>query len=66
MKRWNTNMNQRDESPEVDAFLAEVIEVCRKHGLSISHEDTGGAFAVREFNERDNEWLFSANDDRKV
>jgi hypothetical protein len=65
MKRWNTKQKKHAESPAVDAFLAEVIEVCRKHGLSISHEDTGGSFEVRQFNQRDSDWLLSANDDRK-
>jgi hypothetical protein len=50
------------ENAAVDAFLAEVVEVCRKHGMSISHEDGQGAFQVRDFNEPDAEWLKEATD----
>ena len=50
------------ESQAVDVFLAEIIEVCRKHGMSISHDDGQGAFRVVRFNDADSDWLmFAAN-----
>jgi len=55
-------VNTEGRNAAVDAFLAEVIEVCRKHGMSISHEDGWGAFEVRNFNESDAEWLKEATD----
>ncbi|NBW22529.1 MAG: hypothetical protein EBR82_82745 [Caulobacteraceae bacterium] len=55
-------MNTKGRNAAVDAFLAEVIEVCRKHGMSISHEDGWGAFEVRNFNEPDADWLKEATD----
>lgn len=51
------------QNPQVDAFLAEVIEVGKRHGMSISHEDGGGAFIVCKFNSRDTEWLLNAHDE---
>lgn len=63
--RWQTRANQHGESPRIDAFLREVEEVSKRHGLSISHEDTGGAFIVREHNTTDAVWLFAATDDTK-
>lgn len=64
-------VNSRDEStqevvPEVDAFLDEIEVVCRKHGMSISHEDGHGAFIVERFHEFFVEWLRNADDARAV
>lgn len=45
-ERWVTRENRNVATPKVDAFLAEVREVCVRHGLCIGHEDTHGAFIV--------------------
>jgi hypothetical protein len=50
-------------SPEVVAFLEEVLAVCDKHKLSISHEDGHGAFLVVPINFEDRDWLSVASDD---
>ena len=42
------------------AFLEDLADVCKKHGLSISHEDEHGAFLVTEFDKSALEWLCSA------
>lgn len=62
-KRWHKTRREDVEDPKVEAFLAEVVEVCKRHGMSISHEDTQGAFIVgRRFgNERDDEDLLAAH-----
>jgi hypothetical protein len=60
MKRWSSAAHETVEAPEVDAFLAEIGDVCRKHGLSISHEDVHGGFIVDRFDERTLEWLMGA------
>lgn len=45
---------------EVKAFLSEVIEVCKKHGMSISHEDWQGGFEVENASESNYNWLSGA------
>jgi hypothetical protein len=47
--------------PEVDAFLSEVLEVCRKHGMSLGHEDHHGSFIVQEYSEENAGWLAAAS-----
>ncbi len=64
MERWICQSHTFAELADVDAFLCEVVAVCRKHGLSISHEDGQGAFEVRLVNERDIAWLQQAHDAR--
>jgi len=59
--RWNCNSRTQVERRDIDAFLAEVVAVCRKHGFSISHEDGQGAFKVEPFSEDTANWLMSAN-----
>jgi hypothetical protein len=44
------------------AFLAEVVALEVKYGLSISHEDHGGAFLVELYSERNVDWLEAAWD----
>lgn len=63
MKRWNATISADVETPAIDAFLAEIIGVCKKHGLSISHEDTHGGFIVAPFSDGLTEWLMAASDE---
>ncbi|MBJ6366759.1 hypothetical protein [Snuella sedimenti] len=39
------------------AFIEEVIEVSKKHGLSLGHEDIGGGFIVTNYKNENIEWL---------
>lgn len=49
------------EMPEsMVKFLKDVDEVCKKHNLSISHEDGHGAFLIERYNKNNIEWLFNA------
>lgn len=61
MKRWNNTTGQSDACPEVDAFLDEIVAVCEKHGLSISHEDGHGAFEIERMSEDNIQWLRQAH-----
>jgi len=44
------------------ALMRDIVEVCRKHGLWLGHEDDYGAFLVR-INSTE-EWLMAAHFDR--
>jgi len=44
---------------KVEAFLSDIEEVCRSHGMSISHEDCHGAFIATDFSEETLKWLKS-------
>lgn len=41
----------------VQAFIEDIIEVCKKHGMSISHQDGHGSFIINEYNETNSTWL---------
>lgn len=58
-ERWNYVTLKRDMNGKVEEFLGDIEQVCRSHGISISHEDHHGAFIATDFNERDCEWLKS-------
>lgn len=59
-RRWSKKSANFVSSPKIDAFLREVIEVSKRHSLSISHEDHHGSFEVEEFDKFNADWLFSA------
>ena len=65
MERWSRSesLGKMLENLKVDAFLAEVTAICEKHNMSISHEDTHGAFIVQPFDESNIKWLMGAVDD---
>jgi len=63
MKRWNTAMHKKAENPAIDAFLAEIQDVCKKHGFSLTHEDTQGAFVIVPYDEEMVQWLNDAFDE---
>ena len=50
-------------NPKSQAFLADLIAVCRKHNLALGHEDCHGGFEVRQFDERIIDWLGAAADE---
>ena len=59
--RWNSDERKDHETPLVDAFLKEVIELSKKHGYSISHQDTEGSFIVTSYNKKYSAWLDAAD-----
>jgi hypothetical protein len=60
MERWDVETGKKMENEQVDKFLHEIASVCKKYGLSISHEDTHGAFVIEAYDESNIEWLMSA------
>lgn len=45
---------------QAKAFLLDLIEVYKRHGLSLAHEDSHGAFLVERYSEINAEWLLEA------
>ena len=61
-ERWDCEKKARIAAPEIDAFIEDVLAVCRKHGMSIGHEDSHGAFEiVRRLDAECADWLRNAH-----
>jgi hypothetical protein len=61
MMIWDFGKNRFVEMPaEMEAFLREIAEVSKKHGLSIGHEDRHGAFEIDPYDEDNVDWLMHA------
>ena len=60
MKRYHRGKSGSIENKQVDAFLREIVKVCKEHGFSLSHEDTHGAFVVEKYEEENIQWLMDA------
>lgn len=61
-KVWDRNrLCEVDMPKEMEDFLNDIKSVCKKYGLSISHEDYYGAFLIEEYNEDNIRWLFDAS-----
>lgn len=60
MKRYRRGKSGSIENKEVDAFLREIVKVCKDHDFSLSHEDTHGAFVVERYDEDNIQWLLDA------
>jgi hypothetical protein len=62
--RYHSGMRLNDcihMNKPVDRFIAELVAVCRKHGMSISHEDTHGNFVIEKFDDDLVEWFNDAS-----
>jgi hypothetical protein len=59
---WNKNERKHLPNAKIDAFMAEIEAVCRKHDLCISHQDFQGAFIIQKCNEDTLDWLKGAED----
>ncbi|GAG30508.1 unnamed protein product [marine sediment metagenome] len=62
MKRWNNKVNKKVENKTIDMFLDDIRAICKKHKLSLSHEDEHGSFEVVQYSEQNIEWLLNADD----
>lgn len=49
-----TEQNKKD-------FLDDLLRLMLKHNISLSHEDSGGAFVLRKFNRLDTLWVLEAS-----
>jgi len=59
--RWDRANHQDVERPDIDAFIEDLLAVCRQHGFSVSHEDQHGAFIVESFDEELARWVQQAH-----
>lgn len=61
MESFDCIKKQRIETPEkIKKFFIEYEELCRKHGVSLSHEDYHGSFIVEEFSTDNIDWVKDA------
>ena len=59
---WNNKTSEFIETPEKQIqFVKEIESICRKYGLSISHEDGYGSFEICNFNQQHIDALKAAN-----
>ena len=58
-KMWSDKVQNFVEIPtEILNFFDEIEEVCKKHNISIGHEDTQGSFIIyQEYDEDIMKWL---------
>ena len=54
---WDCVTSQFVTSSKVDEFLKELVELYKKHNLSISHEDSHGNFIIESYNQENVNWL---------
>ena len=61
---WDRAKREHTPTPDkMKAFLADIIIVCNRHGLSLSHEDGQGAFIVEDYSSKNIERLLEAQKD---
>lgn len=58
MKNWDRNKRRDIEAPiNIKKFINEIATVCQKYNLSISHEDSHGAFIITKYDDFYIKWL---------
>ncbi|NCU28734.1 MAG: hypothetical protein EOM85_03650 [Candidatus Moranbacteria bacterium] len=61
MESFDCIKKQRIETPKkIEKFFIEYEELCRKYGISLSHEDCCGSFIVEEFSTDNISWVKDA------
>ena len=53
-------MSKATQQQRYRLFLSELVAVCRRHGLSLGHEDSQGAFVIHEYSDDNIDWLLDA------
>ena len=61
MEHWGMRANTYVVCMQADAFIREIEVVCKKHNMSIGHEDRHGAFIITKYSDESIEWLKDAN-----
>lgn len=60
MKRYDQVLEKQVRDEAADAFIADLIKVYKKHGMSLGHEDEHGAFLIEDYEEHNVQWLKEA------
>ena len=60
MMRWLIREGREIQCPKADEFIRDLLAVSERHRLSLSHEDTQGAFIVSDYDADKIEWLRGA------
>ena len=50
MKRWNPNKQEYVERPDIDKFIEEVLELCRKHKFAITTSEFVNLLEISDYN----------------
>ncbi len=62
MESWEHHTEKHIKTPpKIKAFIEDVIAVCKKHNMSIGHEDGHGGFEIQQYDEFYTEWLQNAS-----
>lgn len=56
---------RRTSRPDVQFFLTKLVQLCREHKLSLSHEDKHGGFIIEPYSKFREKWLLDASVDAK-
>lgn len=58
---WSTHDREDKECPRAFKFLEELDNLCKAHGISISHEDRQGGFILEPYAPDLSEWMSQAS-----
>ena len=62
LSHYNPDRKTYVKNERIDRFLEEIIDVCKRHDLTLSHENKEGAFEIENFDHQTIEWLKAAFD----
>lgn len=62
---WAEEYNE-DNEQRIQKFLFELTELCKKHGISIAHEDCGGGFLFYDYEQELMQWMWDGNSELKI
>lgn len=58
MERWEINLGKEVITPiYVEKYLEEIEQISKRYNLSISHEDSHGAFIIEKYDKLNIRWL---------
>lgn len=61
MADFDNDEPEEIEDKNIDDFMDGILKLCKKHNLSIAHEDCGGAFLIEKYKEHNIRWFNAAS-----